>query len=153
ISVTTDASGNVIPVVTNGNTTGGTNNFGGRIIRVEPNGTTDIFAYGFNTSGAQDASSFVNSTLSIGFSSDGTILDAADDDGIWQFKTTGDLPDSTSGSLIGLSGLRALGVPYDGQNQAVAVVDTGVDGRATSFRGRVASGVNIPVGGLGNRDL
>src|SRR5262249_1562101 len=42
ISVTSDASGNVIPVVTNGNTTGGSNNFGGRIIRVEPNGTTDI---------------------------------------------------------------------------------------------------------------
>src|SRR5262249_4260556 len=69
------------------------------------------------------------------------------------FKTTADLADSTSGSLIGLSDLRSLGVPYDGQNQAVAVVDTGVDGRATSFRGRVAPGVNIPVGGLGNRDL
>ncbi len=153
ISVTTDASGNVVPVITGGNTTGGSNDFGGRILRIEPNGTTSIFAYGFDVSGAQDASSFVDSTLSIGFSDDGTILYAADDAGIWQFKTTADLADSTSGSLIGLSDLRALGVPYDGQNAAVAVVDTGVDANSTSFRGRVAPGVNVTNGGLGNKDL
>ncbi len=153
ISVTTNALGVVVPVITDGNTTGGTNDFGGRILRITPNGVVNTFAYGFDTSGAQDASSFVDSTLSIGFSSDGTILYASDDQGIWQFKTTADLADSTSGSLIGLSDLRALGVPYDGQNAAVAVVDTGVDGTATSFRGRVATGTNIPTGGPGNQDL
>ena len=153
ISVTTDASGEVVPVITKGNTTGGSNDFGGRIIRVQPNGTVTPFAYGFNTSGAQDFTSFEDSTLSIGFSADGNIFYAADDSGIWQFKTTADLADSTSGSLIGLSDLRALGVPYSGQNQAVAVVDTGVDGKATSFRGRVATGTNIITGGPGNQDL
>ena len=113
----------------------------------------NTFAYGFDTSGGQTSASFIHSTLSIGFSSDGTIFYAADDEGIWQFKTTTDLADSTSGSLIGLSDLRALGVPYDGLGSAVAVVDTGVDGRAPSFRGRVAPGTNVTTGGLGNQDL
>ena len=41
VGVTTDASGTVIPIVTGGNTTGGSNDFGGRIIRVLPNGTAE----------------------------------------------------------------------------------------------------------------
>ena len=41
IGVTTDAAGNVIPIVTDGNTTDGSNDFGGRIIRVLPNGTVN----------------------------------------------------------------------------------------------------------------
>ncbi len=63
IGVTTDATGTVIPIVTDGNTTEGSNDFGGRIIRILPDGTTNVFAYGFDTNGAQDASSFVNSML------------------------------------------------------------------------------------------
>ena len=54
IGVTTDAAGAVIPIVTDGNTTDGSNDFGGRIVRVLPNGTLNTFAYGFDTSGAQD---------------------------------------------------------------------------------------------------
>ena len=73
--------------------------------------------------------------------------------GIWQFKTTASLADSTSGTLVGLNDLRTLGVPYDGQNSAVAVVDTGVDASLPSFRGRVAPGTDIFTGGLGNLDL
>ena len=73
--------------------------------------------------------------------------------GIWQFKTTADLADSTSGTLVGLNDLRTLGVPYDGQNSAVAVVDTGVDANSPPFRGRVAPGTDIFTGGLGNDDL
>ena len=67
-------------------------------------------------------------------------LYASDDAGIWQFKTTADLADSTSGTLVGLNDLRTLGVPYDGQNSAVAVVDTGVDAASPPFRGRVVAG-------------
>ena len=52
-----------IPIIDGGNTTGGSNDFGGRIVRVLPNGTLNTFAYGFDTSGAQDSSSFVNSML------------------------------------------------------------------------------------------
>ena len=63
IGVTTDASGNVIPIITDGNTTGGSNDFGGRIIRILPNGTVNTFAYGFDTNGAQDSTSFINSML------------------------------------------------------------------------------------------
>ena len=63
IGVTTDSSGAVIPIVTDGNTTDGSNDFGGRIVRVLPNGTLNTFAYGFATNGAQDSSSFVNSML------------------------------------------------------------------------------------------
>ena len=135
IGVTTDSGGNVIPIITGGNSTGGTNDFGGRIIRITPAGIVNTFAYGFDTSGDVGSSSFIDSTLSIGFSADGTILYAADNSGIWQFKTTASLADSTSGSLIGLSDLRALGAPYDGLGSAVAVVDTGVDALAPSFRG------------------
>ncbi len=153
IGVTTDAAGDVIPIVTGGSTTDGSNDFGGRIIRILPDGTENEFAYGFATNGAQDASSFINSMLSISFSADGTTLYASDDQGIWQFKTTADLADSTSGTLVGLNDLRTLGVPYDGQNSAVAVVDTGVDANSPPFRGRVAPGTDIFTGGLGNDDL
>ncbi len=135
IGVTTDSTGTVIPIITDGNTTEGSNDFGGRIIRVLPDGTTNTFAYGFDTNGAQDSSSFVNSSLTISFSSDGTTLYASDDAGIWQFKTTADLASSTSGTLVGLNDLRTLGVPYDGQGSAVAVVDTGVDAQRSSVPG------------------
>ena len=73
------------------------------------------------------SSSFVGSSLSITFSADGTTLYAADDDGIWQFKTTASLAGSSSGTIVGLNDLRTLGVPYDGQNSAVDVIDTGID--------------------------
>ena len=97
--------------------------------------------------------SFVDSELHITFSADGTTLWASDNDGIWQFKTTASLADSTTGTLIGLNDLRTLGVPYDGQGSAVAVVDTGVDGQSPPFRGRVTTGTNIWTGGPGNQDL
>ena len=142
----------LIPIVTNGNTTGGSN-LGGRIIRITPQGVVNTFASGFNTSGNLDASSFINSELSITFSADGTTLYASDGDGIWQFKTTASLAGSTSGTLIGLNDLRTLGVPYDGQNSAVAVVDTGVDAISAPFRGRVSPGKNLWTGGLGNKDF
>src|SRR5262249_48945588 len=148
-----DASGNVIPIVTGGTTTGGSNDFGGRIIRILPDGSTNEFAVGFDTNGAQDSSSFLNSMLSISFSSTGTTLYASDDDGIWQFKTTADLASSTSGTLVGLNDLRTLGVPYDGRNSAVAIVDTGIDASSPPFQGRVAPGINLFTGGLGNQDL
>jgi hypothetical protein len=104
-------------------------------------------------SSAPDASSFINSELSISFSGDGTTLWASDNQGIWQFKTTASLADSTTGTLIGLNDLRTLGVPYDGQGSAVAVIDTGVDGQTPPLRGRVATGTNIWTGGPGNQDL
>src|SRR5205085_6887035 len=86
ISLTADASGNVVPVTSNGNTTGGSN-IGGRILRITPAGVVTVFAQGFATSAAQDSSSFINSSLTISFSADGTTLYASDDQGIWQFKT------------------------------------------------------------------
>ena len=61
-----------------------------------PTAVENTFAYGFDTSGAQDYTSFINSSLTISFSSDGTTLYASDDDAIWQFKTTADLASSTS---------------------------------------------------------
>ena len=151
VGVTTDAAGNFIPITTNGNTTDGSN-VGGRILRITPQGVVTTFAQGFNTSGNQDASSFANSSLSISFSADGTILYASDDDGIWQFKTTASLASSSTGSYVGLNDLRSLGVPYEGQNTAVAIVDTGVDASVPSFRGRVSPGFNVITNGLGNSD-
>ena len=103
-------------------------------MRIQPNGVMTVFAEGFDVSPAQDSTSLANSSLSIGFSADGTILYAADDDGIWQFNTQTDLADSSSGQLIGLNDLRSLGVPYDGLGSAVAIVDTGVDANSTPFR-------------------
>ena len=141
IGVTTDSGGQRDPDHHRAATPpAGTNDFGGRIIRILPDGMVNTFAYGFDTSDAQDYTSFIDSSLTIGFSADGTTLYASDDEGIWQFKTTADLADSTSGTLVGLNDLRTLGVPYDGQSSAVAVVDTGVDASAPSFRGRVAAG-------------
>ena len=142
----------LIPIVTNGNTTGGSN-LGGRIVRITPQGVVNTFAQGFNTSGNLDASPSSIRSCRITFSADGTTLYASDDDGIWQFKTMASLAGSTSGSLIGLNDLRTLGVPYDGQNSAVAVVDTGVDANSAPFRGRVAPGKNLCTGGLGNNDF
>ena len=140
----------VVPVFTDSSTTGG--NIGGRIVRIDPAGVVHLFADGFHTSGAQDANSFLQSSLSITFSADGTTLYAADDDGIWQFKTVTDVADATSGSLIGLNDLRTFGVPYDGQDSAVAVLDTGVDSFTPNFRGRVATGFNVLTNGAGNDD-
>ncbi len=143
--------GTIGPIVTNGNTTNGSN-LGGRIIRIDPNGTVSEFATNFNTSRFQNSQSFIESSLSITFSADGTTLYAADNDGIWKFKTVTSLAGSTAGSIVGLNDLRTLGVPYDGQNSAVAVVDTGVD-QNPSFRGRIATGQSILFNGAaGNQD-
>jgi hypothetical protein len=142
----------LIPIVTNGNTTDGSN-LGGRVVRITPGGVVTNFIQGFDTSGNQDASSFIQSELSITTSADGTTLYASDNDAIWQFKTTASLAGSTTGTLIGLNDLRTLGVPYEGSNSAVAVVDTGVDALSPPFRGRVTPGKNVYTGGLGNKDL
>ena len=42
----------LVPITTNGNTTGGTN-LGGRIVRITPDGVVNTFAEGFNTSGTR----------------------------------------------------------------------------------------------------
>jgi hypothetical protein len=152
IGVTTGVGGAVVPIFTNGNTTGG-GNIGGRIVRISPSGVLTTFASGFHTSGDQTASSFAKSDLSISFSADGTILYAADDDGIWQFKTVTSLASSTTGSITGLNDLRSLGVPYNGQDSAVAVVDTGVDALSPPLRSRVSNGFATFNNGFGNDDL
>jgi len=127
---------------------------GGRIVRIDQFGRLTTFAEGFNTSNASDGTSFSGSSLSITFSSDGTTLYASDDDGIWQFKTTASLAGSSSGSIVGLNDLRTLGVPYDGRNSAVDVIDTGIDSNNPSFRGRVATGTSTAIpGGTGKDDL
>lgn len=143
--VTVDATGNVTITPTGVG-------LGGRIVRITPDGQVRNFAENFHTSNNTDASGFALSSLSITFSADGTTLYAADDDGIWQFKTTASLAGSTSGSLTGLNDLRSLGVPYDGAGTAVAVLDTGVDGTVSSFRGRVANGTNVFTNTYGNND-
>jgi hypothetical protein len=125
---------------------------GGRIVRITPLGQLTTFAQGFHTTNALDSSGFAMSSLSLTFSADGTTLYVADDDAIWQFKTVASLAGSDSGSLIGLNDLRSLGVPYDGQGAAVAVIDTGVDANSAPFRGRVAPGFNVFTGGAGNDD-
>ncbi len=144
--------GSIQAVVTNGNTTDGSN-IGGRVLRVGPDGVVTPFAQGFHVSGDQGSTSFANSTLSITFSADGTTMYVSDMDGIWQFKTTTSLAGSTSGSLVGLNDLRSLGVPYDGSNLAVAVVDTGVDGSNPSFQGQVSQGKDMITNGPGNSDV
>ncbi len=150
-------------IITIANTTSGVNNpvvtitptdvgTGGRILRITPSGIVSTFAQNFHTSNATDSSAFTQSSLSDTFSSDGTTFYVADDDAIWQFKTVTSLAGSDSGSLIGLNDLRSLGVPYDGEGSAVAIVDTGVDALSAPFRGRVAPGTNVITGGLGNDD-
>ena len=144
-----------VVVTTNGtffqSSTGG---IGGRIVRINQNGQVTNFAEGFNTSSAFDSTSFTGSSLSITFSADGTTLYAADNDAIWQFKTTASLAGSSAGSIVGLNDLRTLGVPYDGQNSAVDIVDTGVDGGNTNFRGRVTPGTSTTItNGVGNDDF
>jgi hypothetical protein len=151
VGVELDPNGNVVPIVTNGNTTGGSN-IGGRIVRIAPDGTLTNFAEGFNTSGNQGSQSFIDSSLSITFSADGTTLYASDNDGIWQFKSVLSLAGSSTGTLTGLNDLRSLGIPYEGQDSAVAVLDTGVDALTPNFRGRVSTGKNIVTGGNGNDD-
>jgi len=145
-------TGAVVPQITNGNTTGGSN-IGGRVVRVLPDGTVTPFAEGFNTSGRQDSGSFVESSLSLTFSADGTTLYVADNDGIWQFKTTMSLAGSTAGSAVGLNDIRTLGRTFDGSDTAVAVIDTGVDAQTPQLRGRVAEGINLFTGGPGDDDL
>ncbi len=150
VAVEQGPDGVVRPVFTNGSTTGG--NIGGRVVRISPTGVVTNFAEGFNTSGRQDAGSFVESSLSITFSADGTTLYVADNDGIWQFKTVTSLANSTSGSVIGLNDIRTFGVPYDGRDSSVAIIDSGVDATNESFRGRVAPGRNEFTNGFGNDD-
>jgi hypothetical protein len=116
---------------------------GGRVLRIAPDGTMTPFAENFNIDTSKSSTSFINSSLSITFSADGTKMWVSDDDGIWQFASTLSLAGSTTGNQIGLNDLRSLGVPYEGQNSAVAVLDTGVDATNTSFRGRVARGIDI----------
>jgi hypothetical protein len=131
----------------------GLSNLGGRIVRITPDGVVYNFAQNFNTSGALDSTAFSLSSLSITFSADGTTLYASDDDGIWQFKTASSLASSATGGIVGLNDLRTLGVPYDGQDAAIAVIDSGVDANNPNFRGRVATGTNIITNGAGNVDL
>lgn len=126
---------------------------GGRVMRIAPDGTMTPFAENFNVSTAIDFNAFLNSALSVTFSTDGTKMWVADNDGIWQFASTLSLAGSTTGSIIGLTDIRTLGMPYQGQNSAVAVLDTGVDASNTSFQGRVARGTNINRrNGVGNID-
>lgn len=125
---------------------------GGRIVRIGPDGVVTPFAENFFVTPEKTAESFINSTLSISFSADGTTLYAADNEAIWQFKTVTSLAGSSSGSITGLNDLRSLGVPYQGQDLAVAVVDTGVDANNPLFRGRVAPGKNVVTNGFGSDD-
>ena len=60
-----------------------------------PTASVTEFATNFNTSQFQNSQSFIDSSLSITFSADGTTLYAADNDGIWQFKTVTSLAGST----------------------------------------------------------
>src|SRR5271157_425677 len=57
---------------------------GGRIVQITPQGVVSDFAQGFDVSSATDASSFIDSELSITFSADGTTLWASDGQGVWQ---------------------------------------------------------------------
>ncbi len=127
-------------------------NIGGRVVRIGPDGVVTPFATGFHTSSSQEADSFTGSTLSLTFSADGTTLYVADMDGIWQFKTVTSIAGSTTGSQIGLNDLRSFGVPYEGQDLAVAIVDTGVDSNNPFLRGRVAPGKNLVTNGRGDDD-
>jgi hypothetical protein len=141
-----------VTVATNGTVTLNTSNLGGRIIRITPSGQINVFASGFHTNGAASNQAFLGSELSITFSADGTTLYASDDDAIWEFRSALSLADSQAGQYTGLSDLRTLNVPYEGQNSAIDIIDTGVDATTPNFRGRVAPGVNILTNGPGNND-
>lgn len=141
---------NTNPVIATVN--GGTP-LGGRIIRVDPTGLITNFATNFNTTENEGSTSFLQNSLTITFSADGTTMWASDDTGIWQFKTVTDLASSTSGSLVGLNDLRTLGVPYSGFGSAVAVIDSGVDASNPAFRGQVAPGTNVLYNSAGTQDL
>ncbi|MFO0909641.1 MAG: hypothetical protein U0794_15015 [Isosphaeraceae bacterium] len=147
VSVTTNPDGSITTLVTPVGP-----GLGGRIVRILPDGTVRTFADNFNTLNVLDGQSLAYSDLSLDFSADGTIMYAADDDGIWQFKTTTSLASSTSGSIVGLNDLRSLGIPYEGQDSAVVVLDTGVDANSPGFRGRVARGTNVITNGYGDDD-
>ena len=152
--MTTDAAGDVIPIITDGNTTDGspTTSAAGSSASC-PTAPLNTFAYGFDTNGAQDSSSFVNSMLSISFSADGTTLYASDDAGDLAVQD-----DGRPGRLDERNPGRAERPAHAGralrrsEGSAVAVVDTGVDASSPPFRGRVAPGTNIFTGGLGNDD-
>ncbi len=155
IGLETNSRGEVVPTfdpVTGVYAQNASNFQGGRIIRISPDGTVTNFAENFATSPRQDSASFVESTLSISFSADGTTLYAADNEGIWQFKSVLSLAGSSTGTIVGLNDLRSLGVPYDGQDSAVAVVDTGIDQLTPPFRGRVANGHSVFTKRFGNDD-
>ena len=135
--------GRLVVTGTNSYTYQPTDLYTGRVMRIAPDGTMTPFAENFNVSTSDTNTAFLNSSMSVTFSADGTAMWVADNDGIWQFASTLSLAGSTTGNIIGLNDLRTLGVPYEGQNSAVAVLDTGVDAANTSFRGRVARGTNI----------
>ncbi len=145
--------GRLVVTGTNSYTYSPTDLYTGRVMRIAPDGTMTPFAENFNVSTSDSNTAFLNSSMSVTFSADGTAMWVADNDGIWQFASTLSLAGSTTGNIIGLNDLRTLGVPYEGQNTAVAVLDTGVDAANTSFRGRVARGTNIGKrNGAGNID-
>lgn len=145
--------GRLVVTGTNSYTYQPTDFYTGRVMRIAPDGTMTPFAENFNVSTSDTNTAFLNSSMSVTFSADGTAMWVADNDGIWQFASTLSLAGSTTGNIIGLNDLRTLGVPYEGQNTAVAVLDTGVDAANTSFRGRVARGTNIGKrNGAGNID-
>ncbi|MGE3819915.1 MAG: hypothetical protein AB7I30_10795, partial [Isosphaeraceae bacterium] len=128
VAITTNPNGTVSTAIVPG--TG----LGGRIVSITPSGVVINYAENFNTINILDSRGFELSSLSITFSADGTTMYASDDDGIWQFKTVASLAGSTTGSLIGLNDLRSLGVPYEGQDSAIAVLDTGIEANSTPFR-------------------
>ena len=135
--------GTLVVTGTNSYTYNASSYYSGRIMRIGTDGTMTPFAENFNVSTADTNKAFLDSSFSVTFSADGTAMWVADNDGIWQFASTLSLAGSTTGNIVGLNDLRTLGVPYEGQNTAVAVLDTGVDAANTSFRGRVARGTNI----------
>ena len=126
--MTTDSSGNVIPIVTDGNTTDGSNDFGGRIVRVLPDGTLNTFAYGFDTNGARipQLRQLDAEHQFLGGWHDPL---ASDDQGIWQFKTTADLAELDKRHAGRLERPPHAGRTLRWSEQRVEVVDTGVEPR------------------------
>ena len=148
--MTTDSAGNVIPITTNGNTTDGWN-VGGRILRISPRRRHDLrpgLQY-LRQSGCQQLREQQPEHLLLGRRDHPLRLRRRRHLAV---KTTASLASSSTGSYVGLNDLRSLGVPYEGQDTAVAIVDTGVDALVPSFRGRVSPGFNVITNGLGNSD-